>query len=78
MSENQMAGQSPPPERQAPKQQREPPSNAHGVNKDSKSKEESEAQMKELASNPEGQLDSHLEELSKKKYKNVSGEMQEI
>ena len=48
-----MAGQSPPPERQAPRQQREPPSNAHGVNKDSKSKEESEAQMKAWSHNDE-------------------------
>jgi hypothetical protein len=45
MSDRQSAGQSPPPERQAPKQQREPPSSGHGVNTDSKSKDESKSQI---------------------------------
>jgi hypothetical protein len=46
MAETHSAGQSPAPDRQAPKQQREPPSNGHGVNRGSKSKEESEAQIR--------------------------------
>lgn len=45
MTDQKSAGQSPPPERQEPKQQREPPSSGHGVNKDSKSKEDSQAQV---------------------------------
>ena len=32
----------------------------------------------DLKSNPEGPLDSHLEDLSKKKYKNVAGELHEL
>jgi len=70
-------GQSPPPERQYPSQQREPPSSGHGVNPKSKNKEESDTDIKGLKSNPEGPLDSHLEELSKKKYKNVAGVLHE-
>jgi hypothetical protein len=30
-----------------------------------------------LTSNPEGPLDSHVEELAKKKYKNVAGELKD-
>jgi hypothetical protein len=29
----------------------------------------------ELTSNPKGPLDDHVEELAKKKYKNVAGEL---
>ena len=95
-------GQAPPPQRQSGKQQRDPPSNGHGVNVGSKNKEESEQQLKvcyiihhsttcslewfrdrirtdaleqELTSNPKGPLDDHVEELAKKKYKNVAGEL---
>jgi len=78
MSDRQSAGQSPPPERQAPKQQREPPSSGHGVDTDSKSKDESKSQIEGLTSNPAGPLDSHLEEISKKKYKNVAGDLHEM
>ena len=46
MSDQKPAGQSPPPERQDPGQQREPPSSGHGVNPESKNKEESESQLK--------------------------------
>lgn len=45
MSEHQDAGQSPPPERQDPRQQREPPASGHGVNPDTKNKEESASQI---------------------------------
>jgi hypothetical protein len=71
-------GQSPPPERQSGKQQRDPPASGHGVNEGSKNKEESESQLKDLTSNPKGPLDDHIEELAKKKYKNVAGELTEI
>jgi len=68
-------GQSPPPSRQTGPQLHDPPSDGHGVNPSSKNQEETKEDLQNLSSNPAGPLDAHVEELSKKKYKNVAGKL---
>lgn len=75
MSAIESPGQSPPPSRQTGPQLHDPPSDGHGVNTSSGNQDESKADLERLSSNPPGPLDAHVEELSKKKYKNVAGKL---
>jgi len=77
MSSQKPGRQSPPPERQTGAQQQDPPSSGHGVNVSLKNKDEGKSQLEGLTSNPKGPLDDHVEELAKKKYKNVAGELKD-